>query len=1099
MVENLSFRLWVSGVLAVAFLLIVAAGCGNPLAVGTAWAGGPVVVARSGAHDGVTRLVFNWKIPVPYKVSRTGNEVSITFEQPGQVDFSQVDRVKPPKISRWSQEQGPGRLLVRLEVADGAVLQDYRDRNGVVLEIRGTQPDEQASAVPDAAVARPDNPKAANDKNLSRAVEVVPDPLVQSENEKSGPEKGLEAGAQKVARAVVGQPLYTRVEAGDGQENAPVLVPGGGARLLAQAPSAGNRSGPPEVSGQQQPTATPRSPVPPATVQPRSPTTNTPLTQRGAAAEKVLPSAAASSNPPEARAITTTPMPVADPALAAVSIVLTQPIAAAAFVRAGFVYFVFDRRLDQPPQIEVGPQAPPVGKVEMASSGEVSALRFQLPQGITPAVQRSGNVWRVILDRGLVARATSLSIEPQPDFTLGARVIIKVDGNSRPVRFVDPVVGDDLIVVPLMNAPQVVTQTASYPQLDVLPSLQGVFVRPISDGIIVRSLEGLIEISAQNGLTLSPDGDVRNTPVAVDMSRVLDVIGWRQGNHQNFNEVQRRLQSAINVTAEGDQRDRIRLDLARFFFAYGLVPESLGMIDVVLQTLPTLAVRPEIRALRGAAFVWSGQAKEGLNELSDPDLEKDDEISLWRGVALATLGDWGKARGLLNASDGILASYPEPFFSRMSMLSAEAAIRGNDPREGVRLLDRLDQRVVANDFDQTPLESSLYLRGLAALRAGNVTEAAEKWSVVRGMFGDRSAEVRAAFGLIDLDLASGRITQQEALVHLERLVFAWRGDELEVAIRHRLANLQIQAGAYPQAFRNLDEIARVFPDSQVRLEVEQEMSDIFSRVFFRDGAEPLPPLQALAFYDRWRDLTPAGRVGNQIIERLAGRLVQVDLLDRAGDLLSELVRTRLSGAEKAVVGARLAAIRILDDQAAAAADAIEISDSNDMPDVLRRERRLIYARALADLGRSEQALLLLTDDDSRVANLLRIGIAWRGQRWHEAEKALAKLIGPPPLKGELPADLRQPLLNRAVALALAGDSDGLADLRRTYSASLEGTPESTAFRLLTRPEQVTGLLDIETVQKRLGEVDLFQSFLKSYQQRAVTSLNQGGAGGAKVN
>jgi hypothetical protein len=150
------------------------------------------------------------------------------------------------------------------------------------------------------------------------------------------------------------------------------------------------------------------------------------------------------------------------------------------------------------------------------------------------------------------------------------------------------------------------------------------------------------------------------------------------------------------------------------------------------------------------------------------------------------------------------------------------------------------------------------------------------------------------------------------------------------------------------------------------------------------------------------------------------------------------------------------------------------------------------------MGRSEQALRLLDGDNSRPADFLRIDIAWRAQRWREAERALGALVGPPPPVGRtMPAELRRALLNRSVALALTGDANGLAELRRTYSPSMENTPEFDTFRLLTRPEQATGLLDIRTIQERVREVDLFQGFLTEYKRRLVTEVPA--AGTARVN
>jgi tetratricopeptide (TPR) repeat protein len=786
----------------------------------------------------------------------------------------------------------------------------------------------------------------------------------------------------------------------------------------------------------------------------------------------------------------------------AVAFRLQEQASAAVFARAGFVYVVFDRRLARTPEVIVGPQTPQIGQVQSAAVGDVTAMRFRLPGGVDPAVERDGDLWRVLLLPQRAPRPFALPVESDPGFALGARVFVRVEGASRAVAFTDPEVGDELVVVPLPNAPQAVADPNRFPEVEVVPSLQGVVFRPLRDGVLIRPLAGMIEVSAPGGLALSPRGDLDRVPRPGAETRLFDIEAWRRGPTDDYIALRRRLLDAVVETPAGDERERRRLELARFYFSHAFAPEALGALDLMEQGLPSAAVRPEFRAVRGAARIWAGRPAEGLADLSDRALDGDLEAVLWRAAGNAVLGNWPAAASSFSRSEAALDAYPDPFFRRFSLLAAEAALNQGEPAEAIRLLDRLDQRVRTPAGD--PLPASVYLRGLAALRQGRPADAAEAWRRAAAQTDDRLALVRAEFGLVDLDLDAGRAEAPEAIERLERLTFAWRGDELEIAIRRRLAQLQLGIGDYPDGFESLRSLIEIFPDHPMRRTIEREMAETFARVFADNGAASLSPLNALAFYDDWRHLTPPGREGDRVIARLADRLVQVDLLDRAAQLLESQVRDRLSGPEKAVVGARLAAIRLLDGKPEMAARAIEISETPEPGDAVSRERRLLYARALADLGRSEQALRLLDGVASRPADFLRVDIAWRAQRWREAERALAVMIGPPPPPGErLPADLRRALLNRAVALALTGDAAGLAELRRSFSPPLEGTRDYDTFRLLTRPEQATGLLDVQTIQRRVGEVDLFNGFLDEYRGRIGTDPSPqaavGGQGGTAVN
>ncbi|WP_204305919.1 hypothetical protein, partial [Stenotrophomonas maltophilia] len=73
----------------------------------------------------------------------------------------------------------------------------------------------------------------------------------------------------------------------------------------------------------------------------------------------------------------------------------------------------------------------------------------------------------------------------------------------------------------------------------------------------------------------------------------------------------------------------------------------------------------------------------------------------------------------------------------------------------------------------------------------------------------------------------------------------------------------------------------------------------------------MKPVDALALYYDFRDMTPQGRRGDEIIRRLADRLANMDLLDQAASLLQHQVDRRLTGAARSQVAARLAVVHLM--------------------------------------------------------------------------------------------------------------------------------------------------------------------------------------------
>ncbi|MFX5287198.1 hypothetical protein ABTC87_18615, partial [Acinetobacter baumannii] len=70
---------------------------------------------------------------------------------------------------------------------------------------------------------------------------------------------------------------------------------------------------------------------------------------------------------------------------------------------------------------------------------------------------------------------------------------------------------------------------------------------------------------------------------------------------------------------------------------------------------------------------------------------------------------------------------------------------------------------------------------------------------------------------------------------------------------------------------------------------------MFEQIYNGAKGEDLPPVEALALFYEFRDLTPIGRRGDEMIRRLADRLVVVDLLEQASELLQYQIDHRLEG------------------------------------------------------------------------------------------------------------------------------------------------------------------------------------------------------------
>lgn len=997
--------------------------------------GAATVAVRGADHPGYSRVVFDWpgSLPVGYSLRRDGAAVTVLFDRPGTLALARgVERLR--NITRIEGFKQPAGTLGITFVAplDGDV-RDFRNGSSVVLDV-GNPGTRKSGA--DAVPEKP--PEKPAERAPEKAAEKPPEKAAAKPPEKAAEKPGTAVAAPAASGAAAAQPAAGKATAVPPQAAAKGTTPVAGA-----AP--------------------------------------------GSAAPPTAP--AANSEPP------------------AVVFDAGGPASLAVFPRAGYLYAVFDRALPiGAGRVQGVNAAETLGAVEPVPATGGSAFRTRVGPLVWPKVERQGTVWRISPSSRLANPVQDLQVVPDPEFLLGARLLVRTADAATVVQLADPEVGDRILAIPLPVAGQAVTAGQRFPDVELLPSMQGVAVRPIADDVTVRPAKEGIEISAAGGLNLSPVADTGLTPAVLAQAaaaargsgqpdagkpaaagsaqrppqgrRLFDLEAWQRGGLPSYNDSRQELQLAA-AEAPDDVRPRAQLDLAKFYLAQGFGQEALGVLDVILTNQPDLEGWPEFRALRGAARALAGDLDGAAQDLSHPSIAGNPEAGVWRAAVDAQRGQWAQAADGFRAGAGILSGYPEPVLSRLSLLAAEAALRSGDTATAQRLVDRIAARAGEEAAERNDLQ---YLRGELARLGGDADRAIEYLKAAYDGL-DRYYRAKAGLALTDVQLAEHKISPAAAAERLWGLTFTWRGDDLETDIRQRLGQAQIAAGNYAEGFNTLKDTAALVGDTPKAEQITRDMRRSFADLF-HDGAAKIPTLDALKLYDGFRELTPVGEEGDALIRTLAERLVDIDFLGRAADLYQHQVEYRLSGMDKARIGTRLASIRLLDGKPAEAIQALELSNVPGIPPDLAAERRTMQAKALAELGRGDQALQLLAQDDSRPADLLRVDIAWREQKWDQAASALGKVIGPPPAAGTpLAPAVSSLVLNRAVALALAGDGTGLNGLRKDFGTAMASGPDADAFRVLTRPEQATGLIDVNTIRSRVAEVDVFKSFLKGYRDR----------------
>ncbi|WP_026986511.1 tetratricopeptide repeat protein [Fodinicurvata fenggangensis] len=759
-----------------------------------------------------------------------------------------------------------------------------------------------------------------------------------------------------------------------------------------------------------------------------------------------------------------------------VELVMTWPeqVALAAYENDQGLVIALDREVPEDFAQRLRNTAPEFSGVQQEQLEDATILTVPVSYPLKAEVTGEGREWRIRLSPKAPTRPRAPLLERRQD---GEEVLLSIAASgARLVVEQEDAQRGRLLAAPLMSDGQLFPAQRHFPQFILLETLQGIVIQPLDERVSVEAGSDSVEVRAEDGLYIS-DGVDLNEPSGMPgdkgTSRLFDLDAWRVEIGEGYSETRQHLEDRV-AAATGRDKTLRRLDLARFYFARGLMAEALGILDQLVEEDPLLESNPEVRVMRAAANILRGEFEAAAGRLGAPLLERVPEAALWRGVYAAEARDWPVAARAFAENNALIDTYPRNVRVRLYQLAAEAAVNQESLDEAEDYLARAE----SDATDNLSRARQDYLAGRIAMLRGEREEARDLWQVTAERI-NSAASAKARLALLDDRLESGEIGHDEAINELERLRFAWRGDNFELSLLTRLADLQLESGAPSEALRSLRRAVTYFPETAGVEAAARKMRSIFREVLVEgDRVDDLPPMRALALYEEFRELMPVGPDGERLISRLADKLVAMDLLERAANLLQHQVDYRLAGSHKSRVGARLAAIHLLNNDPGSALKALEETAVSGLEQDLSRERVYLRAHALSEQGQVEEALSLLRGDERLQARDLRAEILWSNERWDEAASTLSQVLPPVPEEGETLSEQESGrILNHAVALTLAGRSDDLAAQASRYEASMAQSEHADAYALLV---DEVDLQDGESLAAEFSAVAEARSYMTSY-------------------
>ena len=675
-----------------------------------------------------------------------------------------------------------------------------------------------------------------------------------------------------------------------------------------------------------------------------------------------------------------------------------------------------------------------------------------------------------------------------------------LDGVAEIVNIEEPETGQTLIVVTVANAMQLAGPAQTYVDFDVLPSHVGLVIRPRVDDLEVTKTEDGVEITRPLGLALSLSKDLdaaelfeNKIPKMAKGDVKKDVLlrfsEWQLGDHRSLKKKENILLAGIRGQ-EPSRRVQDLIRLGKMFISHGRGAEAQGYFQFAVSEMPEIEGSAELRAYRGVAKSLGWKSREALDDFLFSGLDGNEEINLWKAFVLADLGDWQQAASLLPDKYAVLYTYPYNIASRMAVVLAEVNLRAGNVRKAEELMSYVDTQ---KEGELTPsVKAALqYLKGEAARQKKDIEQTKELWGELT-KDKDDLYRTKASLALTILQSNLDEIKNEDVIDRLERLRYGWRGDGLEAQVNYWLGDAYFKAKDYIKGLVIMREAASMADESVLAARITSDMGETFNSMFEEENLKDVSPLDAVAVFDQFKELTPVGTEGDKLVQRLAEHLVRSNLLGRATKLLQHQVDHRLNGKEKIRIAIRLAAIELIDKNPQKAINALGkandtlnfISESEDK-EQYKHEIALLRIRAYAQNKEFKKALSLIDGMPlDPVVNRLKADIAWKANYWDIAAEALNDVLIDENISGDskLTEEQTDIILNRAIALNLDNDRISLANMREKYSTLMleKNKDKARQFEVITRPRRTALLNDREALLSAVAEVDLFKEFLDSY-------------------
>gem|GEM_PF-4267302 len=966
-----------------------------------------------------SRLNFNWESQVEYDLKQDGNLVTIKFKRSHPLTKAQLDsQLKSDSVAVHSMSSGKDYLEITFELQKPATALTLNKGGLVVLDFVYDTPPENKKVTPEDPKPVADKTKKPEDPKTDKKVDAAEKP---KGDKTPKDDKKIDKKGEKEAKA--------------------------------------------KADKKNDPKAQPKVPVPSKVDKKgkdKSKIVEDPMLAKADVEQKVSLDASQETIKPAP-----SPVPIqVEETVEGLRLIFDFPEAskAGAFLEAGDLWLFFD----QPTQFSWDDSALKSSQLitDLVTYNSVNLSAVKIDMASEPnkvSFYNRGHQW--VLETTDLQGIVPVYAEPsRADNT----VLLTDAGFGEPIFAQMPGSGNPRYFIPVASGASRIGRSFSYVDFYLTPTILGVVIDPLSQGLRVEKKDHNIFVSRDGGLALSDPLDIKSNRQRFQPPSLMNFSEWTSDSEDTAQN-KRNYQADI-INSPKQARTPKRLELVRHYILTNRYLEARGLLAAALIYDPSLEKSPYYHSLMGLASFLAQKYDESRRSFESPILRGDPEMAVWAELSKCRYRPAEANYDILAAGAPYLSNYPSAIKNAALLLAADAAV--TQKKDNSRFLSLIDEAHLL-PVQKDHLE---YLQTYADVVGGKAPEAInllENYSKTMGP----EFRLKSSLLLTRLKAESKSITPAQEIETLEKLRYSWSGDQNEYQLWTRLADCYCDTKDYERSLKFLRKAIRNYPKLANMDKLQQKGEKYFMDAL---GDKDGDLFKLIGVFQEFDIFIPRDKRRFKIHEQLIDMLVKADLVDQAMGMMDQALKDASVGDDQKIrLRTRYGLLALLNDQPEKALTALNYQPGEVMPGDLSEQRRFLAAQAYLMQGKYDTTRELLQKDGGPAAFELVSqtyldqkdwpNLVTYTQSYVESHKKAGSPVEP------------EAVMRLATGLALLKKTEDLKKLRGEHLDLMAISPYKEAFELITAEDPTdfssAGLHDELTRSQQLTK------FLESYREK----------------